>query len=266
VFFVVTTLFTHLFCAFAGINSSTYEISFSSSGQQYYFSNFTATVKQKNLSITTLLSVGGANANPSIYSLMANSSVSRKSFIDSWIKTARLYGFQGIDLYWVWPKTSSDVTNMTTLLEECRVTRVAVESEANNSSQPQLILTAAAHYSPDFISPNSVYSLPVDSMQKNLDWLNLVAYHDYSPFSANYTRAVAALHDPETHADTDDGIKAWIARGLSANKLVLGLPLFGYMWTLKNSQKNGIGAPVTGLVTNSTETNDKGSIAYNDIK
>jgi GH18 family chitinase len=93
-----------------------------------------------------------------------------------------------------------------------------------------------------------------------------VAYHYYSPFLANYTRAVAALHDPETHADTDGGIEAWIAGGLSANKLVLGLPFFGYMWTLKNSQKNGIGAPVTGLVTNSTETNDKGSIAYNDIK
>ncbi|GLT53024.1 hypothetical protein SLA2020_263220 [Shorea laevis] len=134
---------------------------------------------------------------------------------------------------------------MAALLEECRV---AIDFEAKNSSHPQLILTAAGQYSPDFLSANfPVYSLLVDSIQRNLDWLNIVAYRYYQPASATYTRAVAALHDPETHVDTDDGIKAWIARGLSANKMVLGLPFFGYIWTLKNSQDNGIGAAVTGL-------------------
>ncbi|KAC4917514.1 hypothetical protein FH972_027227 [Carpinus fangiana] len=53
---------------------------------------------------------------------------------------------------------------------------------------------------------------------------------------------------------------------LSANKLVLGLPFLGNIWTLKNSQENGIGAPVTGLVANDTNTNEKGSLAYKDIK
>ncbi|XP_059435755.1 class V chitinase-like [Corylus avellana] len=139
---------------------------------------------------------------------------------------------------------------MATLLEECRV---ALESEADNSSQPRLILTVAAHYSlADFVPVDPSVSLPVESMQNNLDWSNIVAYHYYSPFSGKFYAPCCSF--------------AWIARGLSANKLVLGLPFFGYMWTLKNSQDNGIGAPVTGLVANDTDTIEKGSLAYKDIK
>lgn len=101
---------------------------------------------------------------------MANTSVGRKSFIDSSIKTARLYGFQGLDLSWIWPNTSSDVANMATLFEEWRV---ALESEAKNSSQPQLILTATAHYSPVLSS----VSFPIESMQRDLNGLNIYAYN-----------------------------------------------------------------------------------------
>ncbi|KAK4265336.1 hypothetical protein QN277_026401 [Acacia crassicarpa] len=51
-----SALFTHLICAFASVNSSTYEISIAKSNQQY-FSIFTNIVKRKNPSIVTLLSV-----------------------------------------------------------------------------------------------------------------------------------------------------------------------------------------------------------------
>jgi hypothetical protein len=52
-----SALFSHLIFAFAGLNSSSYELSTSSSDEPY-LSTFTDTVKQKNPSITTLLSIG----------------------------------------------------------------------------------------------------------------------------------------------------------------------------------------------------------------
>lgn len=100
-------------------------------------------------------------------------------------------------------------------------------------------------------------------MQRNLNWLYIVAYNYYSPVITNFTAAHAALYDPESQINTDYGISTWIARGVSANKLVLGLPFYGYVWTLKNSQENAIGAPATRLVI----TGDDGDqMAYRDIK
>ncbi|KAJ0031335.1 hypothetical protein Pint_14603 [Pistacia integerrima] len=64
-----SALFTHLFCAFADVNSTSYEL-FLSASDEKEFSNFTDTVKQKNPSVSTLLSIGGGNAKYSTLSTM----------------------------------------------------------------------------------------------------------------------------------------------------------------------------------------------------
>ncbi|KAJ0031337.1 hypothetical protein Pint_14601 [Pistacia integerrima] len=112
-----SALFTHLFCAFADVNSTSYELLLSDSDEKE-FSNFTDTVKQKNPSVSTLLSIGGANADYLTFSTMVSNSSFRKSFINSSIKTARVYGFRGLDLCWVSANSSSDMYNMGVLFEE----------------------------------------------------------------------------------------------------------------------------------------------------
>ncbi|XP_030954033.1 class V chitinase-like isoform X2 [Quercus lobata] len=251
-----SALFTHLICAFADVNSSSYELSLSSSDEQY-FSTFTNTVSQKNPSVTTLLSIAGGNANHTTLSSMVSTASYRKSFIDSSIKIARLYGFQGLDFSWLSANTSSDMTNMGLLFQDWRA---AVNSEAKNSSQKELILTAAVPYSPN---SDTVY-LPVDSIRTNLNWVHVNAYDYHAPGWSNYTGAHAALYDPSDQANTDHGIGAWIGRGLSASKLVLGLPFYGYAWTLKNPNDNGIGAPATGPAAIAIK--DLGAMRYYLIK
>ncbi|GLT66712.1 hypothetical protein SLA2020_390650 [Shorea laevis] len=93
-------LYTHLICAFAYINSSTYHLSINSSTEQR-FSTFTDTVKQKNPSTTTLLSIWVGRDYSVTFFSMTNQSSYRNSFIQSSIRTARLYGFHGLDLlFW----------------------------------------------------------------------------------------------------------------------------------------------------------------------
>jgi GH18 family chitinase len=248
-----SALFSHLIFAFAGLNSSSYQLSISSSDEPN-FSTFTNTVKQKNPSITTLLSIGGGSADYAVLSLMVGNATYRKSFIGSSMKIARLYGFRGLDFNWVSANTSSDMTNMGLLFQEWRA---AVNSEEKNSSQTELILTAAVPYSPDA----NIASFPVDSMRDNLNWVHVMAYDYYMPQWSKVTGALAALYDPSSKASTDYGIGAWIGRGLSAGKLVLGLPFYGYAWTLKNPNDNAIGAPATGPAI----TPD-GSMSYKEIK
>ncbi|GMN68314.1 hypothetical protein TIFTF001_037374 [Ficus carica] len=247
-----SALFTHLICAFADINSSSYELSFP---HEQKFSTFANNVKRKNPSVTTLLSIGGGSADYSVVSNMVSNSSHRKSFIDSSIELARLYGFQGLDLCWVSANTSSNMANMGTLFKEWRA--------AANSSQPELILTAAVRYSPDVEDA----SFPVDSIQRSLDWVHVMAYDYYTPEWAHFTGAHAALVDPSGGTNTDFGIRAWIGRGLPASKLVLGFPYHGYAWTLANPDKNNIGAPATGPATSEDGSiEDGGAMRYKLIK
>jgi hypothetical protein len=94
-----STLFTHLICAFSDVNSSTFQLSIPSAFEQY-FSIFTNTVKRKNPSVVTLLSIWngqaataqsilGEKVNTSVLSSRLNRSSYRMSFIESSIKTAR---------------------------------------------------------------------------------------------------------------------------------------------------------------------------------
>ncbi|XP_031274642.1 putative cysteine-rich receptor-like protein kinase 20 [Pistacia vera] len=247
------SLFTHIICAFARINSTSYELSLSSD-EEKLFSNLTETVKQKHPSVTTLLSLGGSEVNASIFSSMASSPSYRKSFIDSSIEIARLYGFQGLDLAWQFPNDNSDMSNMGILLQEWKS---AVALEVRNSSQPELILTARVAYSP-FMSARSY---PLEAIQQYLNWVNLGAAGYHKPQLENVTGAHAALYDPSSDVYTDQGVREWMDGGLSANKLVLGLPLYGYAWKLVNPEDNSIGAPATG-----PGIKKSGFLSYKDIK
>nr|GMD82843.1 class V chitinase-like [Ipomoea batatas] len=164
-----STLFTHLFCGFANLDPQTNKVTLPSAS----FSQFTPTVRRKNPSVKTLLSIGGGKVHPAIFPAMASQPSSRKSFIDSSISVARANGFSGLDLNWEYPRTTNQMADLESLLKEWRA---AVAAEAASSGRSPLLLTAA--------------------IQKNLDWVNVMAYDFYDPSYSNVTRPHSALYDP----------------------------------------------------------------------
>ncbi|KAJ4831969.1 hypothetical protein Tsubulata_025198 [Turnera subulata] len=163
-----------------------------------------------------------------------------KSFIESSIKTARVYGFQGIDLFWLWPN-GTNLSGMGVLLKEWRS---AIVSEPRDSGVPELVLTMGLCYSAGL----EIVGYPIDSMRKNVDWAHVVAYDYHMPSRENFTGNHAGLYPPNylSNVSTDFGIRERIRRGFPANKLVLGLPYHGYAWTLANPSDNSLGARATG--------------------
>ncbi|KAK8649967.1 hypothetical protein V6N13_139619 [Hibiscus sabdariffa] len=170
---------------------------------------------------------------------MINQTSRRKAFVESSIKVARLYGFHGLDLYDVKPRNGTNTFSLGTFLDEWRA---EAASESKNSGKTRLLLTMSAYCLP-FV--NSV-SYPIDSAIRNLDWVNIMAYDYYVPTLDRFTGFHAALYDPLGGANTDDGIREWLNRGFPAEKLVLGLPFYGYAWRFVNSGDNGIVSAASG--------------------
>ncbi|XP_052198923.1 class V chitinase-like [Diospyros lotus] len=248
-----STLFTHLFCAFADLDANSNQVTVSSSNSGP-FSQFTQTVQQKNPNVKTLLSIGGGNSDTTAFASMASQASSRKSFIDSSIKLARNYGFHGLDLDWEYPETAAHMSNLRLLFNEWRA---AVAADAKATGKPALLLTAAVYYAPRV---NGV-DYPIQAIANGLDWINLMAYDFYDPTRSQVTNSHAALYDPAGQVSGDYGVGAWIKAGLGSKKLVLGLPFYGYAWRLVNANNHGLYAPANGAVGP-----ESGAMGFNQIR
>ncbi|KAM3270044.1 class V chitinase-like [Capsicum chacoense] len=271
-----STLYTHLIYGFVDLNFNTstdqmFVIISDDNDEQ--IKNFNSIVKRKNPSLKTILSIGGpgqSTSSSTMELLMSNTYFpGRKYFIESSITIARSYGFDGLDFCWIWPSSSQEMSNLATLLDDWRV---AIDLESKQVKKPRLLLTMAGKYTPWI----EALSYPIESMRKNLDWLHVFAFDYYEPGTTNNTSPVAALYDPNSDLNTDYGINAWIKSGFPSQNLVLGLPFFGYVWTLVSQKNNQIGAMGTGPgpkdYSYGTEAGTEafvsinGILSFNDIK
>ncbi|CAI0394966.1 unnamed protein product [Linum tenue] len=203
-------LFTHLFCAFAGVDPQTFRLTVPDANQPQ-FSTFTQTVQRQNPSVKTLLSIGGGNANLTTLAAMASQPGGRKAFIDS-----------SISLEW----------------------RAAVAEEARSSGQSPLLLSAAVLYLSYYYSPSVPY--PVQTISNSLDWINLMAYDFYGPWSPTMTAPPAALYNPGRRESGDNGVNSWIESQFPAEKIILGMPFFGWSWRLVDPENHELYSPANG--------------------
>ncbi|KAI3978385.1 hypothetical protein MKX01_013183 [Papaver californicum] len=86
-------------------------------------SKFTRHLHSNNSSVKAFLAIGGATdegATNSAFSAMACKQENRKSFIQSTIKVARQYGFDGVSLGWEFPYRKSGMKYLASLYTELR--------------------------------------------------------------------------------------------------------------------------------------------------
>lgn len=233
------TLYTHVFYAFASVDATSFQVQAPSSA----ISSFSPTLKGLNPSIKTLLSIGGGSSSADTFSSMASTSASRSSFIQSAIQLASQNGFDGLDLDWEYPSTSSDMSNYATLITQWR-------------AATSLLLTAAVYFTP-FYWTGANY--PVQSIAASLNWVNIMTY-DYWTWQPSKTGIHTALYvsdSTQSTVSTDSGVTAWLSAGLPPAQAALGLTSYGVTWNLQSASSNGIGAPATGFGSSMTLSYDQ---------
>ncbi|KAI4376736.1 hypothetical protein MLD38_014463 [Melastoma candidum] len=234
-----TSLFTHIYYAFVNPNNVTYELVVADD-DAVSLSDFTSTLRRKNKAVKALLSIGGAKEGPALFAVIASNASSRGVFIKSSIQVARKYGFDGLDLDWEYPRTHQEMDSLALLLTEWRF---ELEKEAQTTNQPRLLLTAATYFSADFFLDAVFRSYPVAAIATNLDWVNAMCYDYRGPWDVSAVGFQASFFDPNSNLSSTRGLKSWLKAGLPKEKLIMGMPLYGHSWKLKDPNLTKIGSP-----------------------
>ncbi|TXG60797.1 hypothetical protein EZV62_012160 [Acer yangbiense] len=188
---------------------------------------------------------------------MANTTQTRSTFITSTIQTARKYGFDGLDLDWEFPNNEQDMSNLALLFKQWRK---ANEIESISYSKPKLILSAAVYFAPDFFLSDVPRIYPVVAIRNYVDFINPMRFDYHGSWDTSLTNEHALVYYNSSKINTSYGVDSWAFHWVPPEKLVIGLPLYGRTWKLKNPKRNGIGAPAVGV-----GPGNNGIMMYKDI-
>jgi chitinase len=200
-------------------------------------------LKRRYPGLKIILSIGGASADPAAFSVAAQPE-NRQAFVASCVSMYILGNFapgisepgifDGIDLDWEFPGPD-DKQNFTALLREFRRQLDAV--------RPGLALTMAAS-----ADSWNYQNIELKKVQRYLSFFNLMTYDYDGPWS-NQTGFVAPLYqshfDPDPINNADQSVQGYLQAGVKAEKIVLGIPFYGYEWTSVPDVDRGLFEPGT---------------------
>ena len=109
------------------------------------------------------------------------------------------------------------------------------------------------------------YDIP--AIEANVDFINLMSYDlhgSWEPESADHHAPLSKRSWDETPFTVEDGVEYWIANGLTAAKINLGIPLYGRSWKL-SSEVTSPPAPAKGAGSPGPFTSESGYMAYFEI-
>jgi chitinase len=214
-------------------------------------------LKAKYPGLKTIISIGGwtiyNQGTPAAkFSTMVASAATRKEFIDSTILFAKKYGFDGADIDFEYPGYApnggkpEDTQNYTIFLKEFR--------EAINKLGYPFELTIAA---PAGIT--NMRNIEISKVHEYLDYINLMAYDfngDWSSTTGHNAPLTAPIYDGKAFGDgidraanytptfyDDYAIQYYIKQGVPAEKMILGMPLYGRSFANAAATENVKGLP-----------------------
>ncbi|KAI0191359.1 endochitinase [Astrocystis sublimbata] len=204
-------------------------------------------LKQANRQLKVLLSIGGWTYSPG-FAAMAASNAARTTFAKTAIELIQDWGFDGINIDWEWPASETEANNMISLLTAIR--KELDSYSTTYASGYHLLLSVCLP-----AGPANYKWLKLSAMNSaGVDQFNMLAY-DYAGSWDTTTGHQANLYaDPahplDTPFSTDAAIQAYIATGVPANKITLGLPLYGRAF----ENTTGLGQTYSGVGSGSWES------------
>ena len=158
--------------------------------------------------------------------------------------------FDGIDIDWEYPVRGGLPTNVTrpedrqncTLLLQALRTELDAQGARDGKRYDLTMATIAG--------PAVFAQLELGSVAALLDWFNVMTYDYHSGSRIAHFNAplYTATGDPTPGFTVDSTVKRYLQGGVSASKLVIGLPFYGRVYGGVGSANDGLFQPAPGPV------------------
>jgi len=219
---------THINYAFANIKDGRVVEGFASDDANY---RVLTSLRQRNPSLKILVSVGGWTWSKD-FSDAVLTPASRAKFVESAIDFVRRHDLDGFDVDWEYPglpgdgnvNRPEDKENFSAVMAELR----AALDKQGAARGRHLLLTFAAGAASNFVEHTQM-----DVVQASVDYVNLMTYDfreaEWEPQAGHHSNLYTHPDDPH-HMSADRAVREFLAAGVPARKLVLGVPFYGRAW------------------------------------
>jgi len=197
-------------------------------------------LKEQNSDLKILISIGGWAWSENFSDAVLTDS-SRKIFAVSSVDIIRKYDLDGVDIDWEYPGMAGeegnvfrpeDKQNFTLMFEAIRKELDVLEKE---TSKKKLLTTAVA----GFVSFLNVTEM--GKAQQSLDYINLMTYDLFQGDTVVHHASLYTTDMYKTEKSADAAVKAFVKAGVPVEKLVMGLPFYGRMFTVGGKLEKGLG-------------------------
>jgi len=161
------------------------------------------------------------------------------------------FDYDGIDLDWEYPDTTEEIAGFDRLSKRFRK---QLDGLALKKHRPMFQTMAAA------ASTNTLKWLSNDLLLATMDWVNVMTYDmagEWTDYAGHHAPLFASSKQPGRPRSAALSIQYLLERGMPANRLALGIPLYGkgffaaepYASTKDTKDKQGAGRPPGGNYT-----------------
>ncbi|CAG9096681.1 unnamed protein product [Plutella xylostella] len=255
---------THLHYAFATLHPHTYTVLPTNEDYDIIKGGYRIAtgLKRRVPGLKVLISVGGIGTGR-LFSEMVKAPTRRKAFVDSAIDFLREHDFDGLDLHWKYPgeKDENEKDHLTSLLYELRE-KFSSYGLLLSTVLPPFRYQIEDGYDISAVSGATDYAILQgwDMTHRNRDEAPTRA-HQHSPLH----RDPGADYRDQKYDNIEFMVRLIIRRGMAAEKLILGVPLFGRSYTLSPDTAPAPGASVSGWGDEGKYTQTKGLLAFFEI-
>ncbi|KAI1370354.1 glycoside hydrolase family 18 protein [Hypoxylon crocopeplum] len=181
-------------------------------------------LKKANRHLKVLLSVGGWTYSAN-FADVSSTVAARSTFAKSAVTLMEDWGFDGLDVDWEYPADETQADNMLSLL---RATRDELDIySAQYADRYHFLLTASVP-----AAPKQYYISRLDQMVSLIDYFNLMAGTSYGHQANLYANPNNPASTPYS---TNAAVESYLCAKIPANKIVLGIPLYGRSFEATNS-------------------------------
>lgn len=190
-------------------------------------------LKKANPELQILASAGGWSWSGG-FSDASLTAESRKKFAESCVRLVQQYKLDGIDLDWEYPNQSGagntfrpeDVHNFTLMLKAVRE-ELDQKAKADGSGKHYLLTIATG------ADQTYVQNTELGQLQAYIDFINIMTYDFYNGW--HKTTGHHSNYMPSANPELDmnsivNAVDLHLKAGVPANKINLGIPLYGRKW------------------------------------